>query len=131
MPGESIKTAAVDASFILAYLLPDEKTPDKEIFARHNAGEIQFISTYLLPFEVLNSLKFCFKQKRLSQFLAKGLMEKFFDLEIELLPVEFADVFKLAEKKNLTVYDASYLWLAKNKKVKLQTLDKQLKKIAA
>ena len=61
MPGESIKTVAVDASFILAYLLPDEKTPDEKLFAQHNDGEIQFISTYLLPFEVLNSLKCAFK----------------------------------------------------------------------
>ena len=121
---------AVDASFILAYLLPDEKMPDEKIFVGHNAGEIQFISTYLLPFEVLNSLKFALKQKRISKFLAKGFVKKFFDLEIELLPVEFEVVFKLAEKKNLTIYDAAYLWLAKNKKVKLQTLDKQLKKFA-
>jgi len=131
MPGESIKTVAVDASFILAYLLPDEKTPDEKLFAQHNDGEIQSISTYLLPFEVLNSLKCAFKQKRISKFLANGLSRKFFELEIELLPVEFAEVFKLAEKKNLTVYDAGYLWLAKNKKIKLQTLDKQLKKIAS
>lgn len=129
MTGESIKTAAVDASFILAYLLPDEKIPDKEIFIQHNAGKIQFISVYLLPFEVLNSLKCAVKQKRLSKFLANGLMEKFFDLDIDLLPVEFEEVFKLAIKENLTVYDSAYLWLAKNKKVKLQTLDKQLKKI--
>ena len=44
---------------------------------------------------------------------------------------KFEEVFELAEKKNLTIYDAGYLWLARNKKVKLQTLDKQLKKIAA
>ena len=52
-------------------------------------------------------------------------------MEIELLPVEFIEVFKLAEKKNLTIYDAGYLWLAKSRKVKLQTLDKQLQKTAS
>lgn len=122
---------AVDASFILAYLLPDEKLPDEKIFIQHNAGRIQFISTYLLPFEVLNSLKFSLKQKRINKFLAEGLSRKFFELEIELLPVKFESVFNLANKKNLTVYDAGYLWLAKNKKVQLKTLDKQLKKFAA
>lgn len=59
------------------------------------------------------------------------LSRRFLEMEIELLPVEFGEVFKLAIKENLTVYDAAYLWLAKSKKVKLQTLDKQLKKIAA
>ena len=115
----------------MAYLLPDEKTPDEKIFADHNSGKTQFISTYLLPFEVFNSLRFAVKQKRISKFLAKGLMEKFLDLEIELLPVDFTAVFKLAEKGNLTIYDAGYLWLAKSKKVKLATLDRLLKKFAA
>lgn len=105
--------------------------PEEKIFVQHNAGKIQFISTYLLPFEVLNSLKFALKQKRIVKFLAEGLSRKFFELEIELLPVKFEEVFRLAEKKNLTVYDAGYLWLAKSKKVKLKTLDKQLEKFAA
>ena len=71
------------------------------------------------------------KQKRISKNQAKVLTGRFLELEIEFFPVKFDEVFRLAEKKNLTVYDAGYLWLAKSKKVKLQTLDQQLKKFAA
>ena len=122
---------AVDASFILAYLLPDEVFSADTLIKRFKAGQTAFISTQLLPFEVLNSLKCALKQKRIIAFQVGVLSRRFLEMEIELLPVEFIEVFKLAEKKNLTIYDAGYLWLAKSRKVKLQTLDKQLKKIAA
>ncbi|MBU2052084.1 type II toxin-antitoxin system VapC family toxin [Patescibacteria group bacterium] len=131
MPGESINCIVVDASFILAYLLPDEIFPADKIIKQFKAGELEFISTFLLPFEVLNSLKSAYRQKRVSRIQTRILLKRFFDLEIVLLPVEFEAVFKLAEKKNLTLYDAGYLWLAKNKRVKLQTLDKYLKKISS
>ncbi|OGD55794.1 hypothetical protein A3I57_02005 [Candidatus Beckwithbacteria bacterium RIFCSPLOWO2_02_FULL_47_23] len=121
----------VDASFILAYLLPDEVLSADALIKRFKAGQAVFFSTQLLPFEVLNSLKNALKQKRITAVQAGVLSRRFLEMEIELLPVKFEEVFELAEKKNLTIYDAGYLWLARNKKVKLQTLDKQLKKIAA
>ena len=131
MPGGSINRTVVDASFILAYLLPDEIFPADKVIKQFKAGELEFISTFLLPFEVLNSLKSALRSKRINNNQTKILIKRFFELEIELLPVDFYAVFRLAEKKNLTIYDAGYLWLAKNKKVRLQTLDRQFKKTAA
>jgi len=130
MPEENIKSVVVDASFILAYLLPDEQFPADEILKQFKSGKLKFISVKLLPFEVLNSLKSALKSKRINHRQAKILINRFFKLGINLIKVDFAAVFGLAVKHSLTVYDAGYLWLAKNKKVKLQTLDKQLKKIA-
>lgn len=112
-------------------MLPDEICPADNIFKQLKTGKVKFISTYLLPFEVLNSLKCALKQKRISVDQTKILSRRFLELEIELLPVEFESVFNLANKKNLTVYDAGYLWLAKSKKTKLQTFDEQLKKFPA
>ena len=131
MPAENTKAIVVDASFILAFLLPDETLFAEAVFDQLEKSEIQFFSTPLLPFEVLNSIKIAIKRKRLNVSLANRLMKKFFELKIELLPVNYQELFVLAVKKDLTVYDAGYLWLAKTKKVKLQTLDKQLKKIPA
>lgn len=130
MPAENIKSVVVDASFILAFLLPDEKLSAEALFDQLEKSEAKFFSVKLLPFEVLNSIKIAIKRKRLKINLANRLVRKFFALKIELLPVNFKESFSLAIKKNLTIYDAAYLWLAKNKKVKLQTLDKQLKKFA-
>ena len=130
MPAENTKSIVVDASFILAFLLPDEAFFAEAVFDQLEKGEIQFFSTQLLPFEVLNSIKVAIKRKRLAINLANRLVRKFFELKIELLPVNYQESFSLAIKENLTVYDAGYLWLAKSKKVKLQTLDQQLKKFA-
>ena len=131
MPVENIKSVVVDASFILAFLLPDEKLSAEALFDQLEKSEVKFFSVRLLPFEVLNSIKIAIKRKRLPANLANRLVKKFFNLKIELSPVNFKETFLLAVKNNLTIYDAGYLWLAKNKKVKLQTLDEQLKKIAA
>lgn len=130
MPAENIKSVVVDASFILAFLLPDEKLSAEALFDQLEKSEVKFFSVKLLPFEVLNSIKIAIKRKRLKTNLANRLVRKFFALKIELLSINYKESFSLAIKENLTVYDAAYLWLAKNKKVKLQTLDKQLKKIA-
>jgi len=131
MPAENIKSIVVDASFILAFLLPDETFFAESVFDQLEKSEIQFFSTPLLPFEVLNSIKIAIKRKRLKINLANRLVKKFFELKIELLPVNYQESFALAIKNDLTVYDAGYLWLAISKKIKLQTLDKQLRKFAA
>ncbi|KKS80662.1 MAG: PilT protein domain protein [Candidatus Beckwithbacteria bacterium GW2011_GWA2_43_10] len=131
MPAENTKSIVVDASFILAFLLPDETFPAEALFDELEKEEIQFFSIPLLPFEVLNSIKIAIRRKRLKVNLANRLVKKFFELKIELLPINYHESFLLAVKNDLTVYDAGYLWLAKNKKVKLQTLDKQLGKIVS
>ena len=66
----------VDASFALAFLLPDERTEEmkqnffasqiKNIFQQFINGEISLIAPYLLTFEVLNSLKLAVIRKRIS-----------------------------------------------------------------
>ena len=45
--------------------------------------------------------------------------------------IEPLQVFALAEKFNLSAYDASYLWLARSMGAELVTLDERLRKAAA
>jgi len=109
----------VDASFVLAYLLPDEKAGlTDEFFGRYANGEIKLVSCPLLPFEVLNGLRAAVLKKRLGAEVAEKLGQAFLALEIELEPIDFADCFTLALNKKLSVYDASYLLLGQEKKAK-------------
>ena len=57
--GEDINgEVVVDASFILAFLLPDERVEQvDEIFYLYETGKITLFSTKLLPFEILNGLR--------------------------------------------------------------------------
>ena len=52
----------------------------------------------------------------------------FLSVPIELRDVDFPQVVELAARKNLTAYDASYLWLALHLGAELVTLDRDLEK---
>lgn len=123
----NIKSCVIDASFILSYLFPAEKTAIVEkIFIKCKNGEMRFFSPKLLPFEVLNSIKYAVIKKRFSQNEAEKIVKSFFDLDIEYEEIDFTETFKLAVKNNLTVYDSAYLNLSFKKKIPLLTFDKDL-----
>lgn len=130
MPAANTKVFVVDASFILSYLLPDERIMNTDlIFKKFQSGQITFLSTKLLPFEVLNSLKQAVIRKRISNPKATQLMKVFLDYHIFVEGVDFNETFQLALNTDLTVYDASYLYLAKENSLELLTLDDRLKKL--
>lgn len=122
------KEYVIDASFVLSFLLPDESNKDTAyLFRSYGKGEIDFVSTYLLPFEVLNGIKTAVKRKRLSKNIALELIKEFLQFEITLEKIDLYQAFLLSQQRNLTLYDASYVYLAKVKSLSLLTLDKALK----
>lgn len=128
--GENTKFV-IDASFVLAFLLPDETTPEIEkYFDAYKERKTQFLSTALLPFEVLNGLKTTFLRKRNSPKKIEELAKKFFELNIQIEEVNYQEALKTALSENLTFYDASYVSLAKDNKLPLLTLDKRLKTLS-
>lgn len=52
-------------------------------------------------------------------------------LEIDLVEVDYEGLLPLVEQFNLSAYDASYLWLARELDAELVTLDRQLARAAA
>lgn len=120
-------TYTADASFVLAFLLPDEKKKSiDEYFKRFIEGKISLMSSAILPFEVLNGLKTAVLQKRLDEKTALVLAKAFLNLEIETKEVDFTNCLKIACKQNITVYDASYVYLSQAAKAPLLSLDKKL-----
>lgn len=118
----------IDASYCLAFLLPLEssKTIDATFIA-YQEGTLELITTPLLPFEVLNGLRAAVLSKRITHDQANTLGHAFLELDIPIETVTYEEVFALAEKEKLSVYDASYLWLARSRRAKLYTFDKALK----
>ncbi len=120
----------VDGSFLLAFLLPDEHTKQVDTFFEQlKTINIELIAPTILPYEVVNGIRFAVKSKRLDQALATKLIRVYLDLPVSLLSVDYGHVYTLSRKHNLTVYDASYLWLAKTKHLQLLTLDKTLQNL--
>lgn len=123
-------TFVVDTSFILAYLLPDEGERNvEEMFSKFEENKVSFISPNLLIYETMNGLRSAVIQKRQSPKAAQLLLDSFLDMGISFMQVDEKEVLSLALDKSITVYDASYLWLAKSQNIELLTLDVKLARV--
>lgn len=122
-----MKSAVVDASFILSYLLPDENHPKVDQIIEEHARDICTLTApNILKFEVLNGLSMACKRKRVSQVKAFKLITQFVELDIQYKDVTEKFILKTALKYGLSAYDASYLALAKEKKLRLFSHDRAL-----
>ena len=117
----------VDASAIIAILF-DEPTRDATA-ARLRGHDLA--APMFLPFEVASA---CLKKMRRFPAARLALMEAFRTLPewgIEYHEVDLAQAIRLGEQTGLAVYDATYLWLARELDVELVTLDEKLDRAAA
>lgn len=117
----------VDASTILALLLPDEKIKSSatKILQQHAQGELDFLSTRLLDFEVVNGIRSAILTKRISEKIGKKLVSNFLKLKIEKRGINFEKAFGYSLRFSISVYDAGYLTLAKRTNLPLVTCDKK------
>lgn len=122
-----MRYAVVDASFILSHLLPDENYPEVDQIIEEHARDICTLTAPdILKFEVLNGLSMACKRKRISQVKAIKLITQFVELDIQYKNVHEKFILKTALKFGLSAYDAAYLALAKEKKLKLFSHDRAL-----
>src|SRR5260370_38297492 len=118
----------VDASIILAELLPDEKNSPKvkEYFKNFSENKLDFIAPMIMRYEVTNTLRNISSKREITLQNKKELLKEFLSWPIVNKEEKFDDVFRLAIDSNLTVYDAAYLYLAEEYDCELLTLDKKL-----
>ena len=127
MAVKSNKEFVIDASFALAYLLPDERINIVDrMFNQYVKEKIIFISNHLFFFEVLNGLKSAVIKKRINKKDAFILAKAFLSLNIRTEKVDFDRTFRKSLEKNLSVYDASYLTLSIDKKIPILSMDRKL-----
>jgi len=112
----------VDASAIVALLF--DETPREEIVDRLRGATLY--APILLGFEVANA---CLKKLRTAPSERQALLKAFSlyeSLAVRFELIDLAEAIALAEQVKLTVYDASYLWLARALDAELVTLDGKL-----
>jgi predicted nucleic acid-binding protein len=122
----------IDASIVIKWLTLQKE--EKVVEARKVAqlllqGKIQVWAPSFLLVEVTNIL---LKKKKMSiEMMDKAIQEikktgiQFVDFNVS----EIGKLTQLAIQNSLTTYDAMYLLIAKEKKIPLLTLDRQLLKI--
>ena len=116
------KRIVVDTSYVLSWLLPDEKSP--------KSTKEQLVAPELLVYEVINALKTSVRCKRIADDIAKQLLHEFESWNVQYFKIDNESVLNLAITEGLSGYDASYVYLAKKIKCKLLTWDKKLRKLA-
>lgn len=116
----------VDASAAAALLFGE---PEAETVAvRLEGAELR--APALLPFEIASV---AWKKIRLHPhsraaiLAAFGLLPR---LRIEPAACDYSAVLRLADESGITVYDAAYLWLARELDAELVTLDRKLAEAA-
>jgi predicted nucleic acid-binding protein len=85
----------------------------------------------LIGFEMANA---CRTKLRRNPDAREVLLTQFLSylaLSLDIHEVDLLPTLSLAEQFNLTAYDASYLWLARELDAELITLDRQLARAAA
>jgi predicted nucleic acid-binding protein len=79
---------------------------------------------YLLDIEITSvALK---KYRRGGAEIAETGLARYTSMDIELFEVRATDVYALANRYQLSAYDAAYLWLAAELKTPLATFDEKL-----
>jgi len=118
--------AVIDASIVVKWFNIEEYSDNAEhIKEKHLKGELTLIAPVLMVFEVLNALRYN------PEFGARDVAEALMDLlgiQIKLYPVEdwMSGSVSLAYDFGLTIYDATYLALAKHLGCVLYTADEKL-----
>jgi len=125
---ENINKVVIDASFLLNFLMPDEQTEVlvESLFSKYRRGKTKFLAPNLLKYEIYNATKSAMTSKRLSKKVAKILLDKYEEMEIEYVIVDYRSTLMVALEYGLSFYDACYLWLARSRKYQLASLDRKL-----
>jgi predicted nucleic acid-binding protein len=116
----------VDASAVAALLFGEP--PAAEVASR--LGGAVLIAPTLLRYEIANV---CLKKLALYPTRRRVLLRALSlldETDLREMAVPADEVVTLARRKNLTAYDASYLWLARTLGLELVTLDHKLARIA-
>lgn len=120
----------IDTSVIYKWLAEEEPKEETEkaykLMDRHVTGEERCISLDLILYELGNALS---TKKNLSLSDIQSAWDKFLDFHIQIVfPTErsIASAIELAKQYSITVYDASYVVLAKEKGCDFITADSRL-----
>lgn len=124
----------LDASVVLTWCFPDEKSQKAEIIAeRIAAGDLAVVTSFWAH-EVLNSLLVGERRKRIAADQTKaflGELQRMFVVPDTTAPAMVFDVIQgLCRKHGLTSYDAAYLEIAMRGQHALATVDDALMEAA-
>jgi len=122
-----METKVIDTSVLIKWFIKEIKRESAlKIRDSYLKGEIKLIAPDLILYEFLNALKYI---KQHNEEEMKTIFEVImnYDIDLYLMDKELAEeAIEIAQNSELTIYDSSYLALAKLKEGKLITADEKL-----
>jgi predicted nucleic acid-binding protein len=116
----------VDASVVAAIVFGEPEAGR----AAALAGDDELVAPSLLRYEITNvAWKKTRRHPRQSDLIARTLRLAL-ELDIRYLDVDHAEVLALAVERNITAYDAAYIWLSRALRAPLATLDSKVSNAA-
>lgn len=119
----------IDTSVVIKWFLPEQGSRlALKLKDDHLNGKIRICSRELLLYEFASSFKNYSKIKLDPKDFAIAV-KTLASLKLAVFPLEYSelgDLYVLAKELNISVYDCSYLLLAKKLKTSLYTADKKL-----
>lgn len=124
------KTIVVDSSVSLRFILKEQLdiASIERLFNDCGTRKVTTIAPTLWLYEMLNGLKMAVVRSRIGKITAKKKIPDILETAPELFEITpfVEDTFSLALHYQLSVYDAAYVTLAKQKRCKFYTGDTKL-----
>ncbi len=122
----------LDASMALSFVLADEFTSESERALSRIAADGAVVPA-LWEYEVLNGLRSAERRGRITEAAITNALQGLSGLRIEThrQSIDRPQVLAIANRLDLSVYDASYAWVAMQTNLPLATVDAKLGKAAA
>lgn len=115
----------MDASYMMAFLMVDEKV-DQKVDEEIKAEKLKIFTPPIFEAELFNGILMAHRRERVTWKECHHLYLTYQRLMVIQEKVEINEVFELAKELGLTVYDASYVWLARKMGVELLTHDRKM-----
>lgn len=121
----------IEASVATAWCFKDETTPYTEGVLTAISTTADALAPRLWAYELRNSVLMGVRRRRITKADAQAFLQSLPALRLRLAdPPSYDDVFQLAERHSLTVYDAACLDLALREGLPLASLDAALVRAA-
>lgn len=122
----------VDCSVSLAWFLEDERNAFTDSILRATLTADHWVPA-IWPLEFANGLLMAQRRKRIDPAARLDALRRVLlpGLHVDTTPVDMEAVSALAERRDLTTYDAAYIELAVRLSLDLVTLDRALAQAAA
>jgi len=121
------ETVAIDASVVAKWFLKEVYSTNALLLRdRYIAGEIELASPYIMPFEVLNALRYTGVYSRNALVSVVRSLDRY-GIELwDLIGAYGQRVAEMAMELDISVYDASYVALAEIANARLVTADEEI-----